>query len=49
MRGVAMILMMIDRGILTRGLFIAILDPTLISLFSGRLTFQVCFMPSAYP
>jgi len=33
----------IDRGILTRGLFIAILDPTLISLFSGRLTFQVLY------
>ena len=33
----------IDRGILLRGLFIAVLDPTLISLFSGRLTFQVLY------
>ncbi len=33
----------IDRGILIRGLFIAVLDPTLISLFSGRLTFQVLY------
>jgi uncharacterized membrane protein len=31
----------IDRGILMRGLIIALLDPTLISLGSGRLTFQV--------
>lgn len=34
---------LIDRGILTRGLFIAVLDPTLISLFSGRMTFQVLY------
>jgi uncharacterized membrane protein len=33
----------IDRDILTRGLFIALLDPTLISLFSWRLTFQVLY------
>lgn len=33
----------IDRGILTRGLFIALLDPTLISLVSWRLTFQVLY------
>lgn len=33
----------IDRSILTRGLFIAILDPTLVSLFSWRLTFQVLY------
>jgi uncharacterized membrane protein len=33
----------IDRGILTRGLFIAILDPTLVSLFSWRMTFQVLY------
>ncbi|MFC1765625.1 DUF1624 domain-containing protein [Planctomycetota bacterium] len=33
----------IDRGILTRGLFIAVLDPTLVSLFSWRLTFQVLY------
>jgi len=33
----------IDRSILIRGLFIAVLDPTLISLFSGRLTFQVLY------
>jgi len=33
----------IDRTILTRGLFIALLDPTLVSLFSGRLTFQVLY------
>ena len=31
----------IDRSILTRGLIIALLDPTLISLGSGRWTFQV--------
>jgi len=33
----------IDRGILTRGAIIALLDPTLISLGSGRWTFQVLF------
>ena len=33
----------IDRGILIRGLFIALLDPTLISLFSWRMTFQVLY------
>lgn len=33
----------IDSDILKRGAFIALLDPTLISLFSGRLTFQVLF------
>ena len=33
----------IDRGILTRGLFILLLDPTLVSLFSWRLTFQVLY------
>jgi uncharacterized membrane protein len=33
----------IDRSILTRGLFIAILDPTLVSLFSWRMTFQVLY------
>ena len=33
----------IDRGIITRGLFILILDPTLVSLFSWRLTFQVLY------
>ncbi len=33
----------IDRGILIRGLFIAVLDPTLVSLFSWRLTFQVLY------
>jgi uncharacterized membrane protein len=33
----------IDRAILTRGLFIALLDPTLVSLFSGRMTFQVLY------
>lgn len=33
----------IDRSILTRGLFIALLDPTLVSLFSWRLTFQVLY------
>lgn len=31
----------IDKGMLKRGLFIALLDPTLISLGSGRWTFQV--------
>jgi uncharacterized membrane protein len=31
----------IDKGILTRGAIIALLDPTIISLGSGRLTFQV--------
>jgi uncharacterized membrane protein len=33
----------IDRDILIRGLFIALLDPTLISLGSGRFTFQVLY------
>ncbi len=33
----------IDKGIIVRGLFIAALDPTLISLFSARLTFQVLY------
>jgi uncharacterized membrane protein len=33
----------IDRGIIIRGLFILILDPTLVSLFSWRLTFQVLY------
>lgn len=33
----------IDRGILLRGAFIALLDPTLISLVSWRLTFQVLY------
>jgi len=33
----------IDKGILVRGALIALLDPTLISLGSGRWTFQVLF------
>ncbi len=33
----------IDKGILVRGAFIAALDPTVISLFSGRLTIQVLY------
>lgn len=33
----------IDRGIFIRGLFILMLDPTLVSLFSWRLTFQVLY------
>ncbi len=33
----------IDGDILKRGAFIAILDPTLISLFSGKLLFQVLY------
>jgi uncharacterized membrane protein len=33
----------IDRSILTRGAIIALLDPTIVSLGSGRLTFQVLF------
>ncbi len=33
----------IDKGILIRGAFIAALDPTLISFFSWRLTFQVLY------
>ena len=33
----------IDREIFTRGLFIALLDPTLVSLFSWRMTFQVLY------
>jgi uncharacterized membrane protein len=33
----------IDRQILVRGAFIALLDPTIVSIGSGRLTFQVLF------
>ena len=33
----------IDVGMIKRGLFIAVLDPTLVSFFSGRWTFQVLF------
>jgi uncharacterized membrane protein len=33
----------IDRFIITRGAFIALLDPTIVSLGSGRWTFQVLF------
>lgn len=33
----------IDKDILIRGAFIAILDPTLISLFSGKILFQVLY------
>lgn len=33
----------IDKDILLRGAFIAILDPTLISIFGGKLTFQVLY------
>jgi uncharacterized membrane protein len=33
----------IDKDILLRGAFIAILDPTIISLFSGRMTIQVLY------
>ncbi len=33
----------IDKGIIIRGAFIAALDPTLISFFSWRLTFQVLY------
>lgn len=33
----------IDKDILIRGAFIAILDPTLISIFGGKLTFQVLY------
>ena len=33
----------VDRNILTRGAIIAALDPTVVSLGSGRLTFQVLF------
>jgi uncharacterized membrane protein len=33
----------IDRDILIRGAFIAVLDPTLISFFSGKLLFQVLY------
>lgn len=33
----------IDKDVLLRGAFIAILDPTLISIFGGRLTFQVLY------
>jgi uncharacterized membrane protein len=33
----------IDKDILIRGAFIALLDPTIISLFSGRITFQVLY------
>ena len=34
----------IDWGLLTRGAFIALLDPTLVSLFSGRWTIQVLYV-----
>jgi uncharacterized membrane protein len=33
----------IDKDILMRGAFIALLDPTIISLFSGRITIQVLY------
>ncbi|MFV2003924.1 MAG: DUF1624 domain-containing protein [Gammaproteobacteria bacterium] len=33
----------LDKDILLRGAFIALLDPTIISLFSGRLTIQVLY------
>jgi uncharacterized membrane protein len=33
----------IDKDILLRGAFIALLDPTIISLFSGRITVQVLY------
>ncbi len=33
----------IDKDILFRGAFIALLDPTIISLFSGRITIQVLY------
>jgi uncharacterized membrane protein len=33
----------IDRDLLIRGAFIALLDPTVISLFAGQLTFQVLY------
>lgn len=33
----------IDKDILLRGAFIALLDPTITSFFSGRLTFQVLY------
>jgi len=33
----------IDRDILLRGAFIALLDPTIISFFSGRMTIQVLY------
>lgn len=33
----------IDRDILMRGVFIALLDPTIISVFSGRMTIQVLY------
>ncbi len=33
----------IDKDILMRGAFIALLDPTIISLFSGRMTIQVLY------
>lgn len=33
----------IDKDILFRGAFIALLDPTIISLFSGRMTIQVLY------
>ena len=32
-----------DKDILLRGAFIALLDPTIISLFSGRMTIQVLY------
>lgn len=34
----------IDKDILLRGAFIALLDPTIISLFSGRITIQVLYV-----
>ena len=33
----------IDKDILLRGAFIALLDPTIVSLFSGRITIQVLY------
>ncbi|RKY21029.1 MAG: hypothetical protein DRQ55_05805 [Planctomycetota bacterium] len=33
----------VDMGMLKRGAFIALLDPTLVSLCSGRMTFQVLY------
>ncbi len=33
----------VDKDILMRGAFIALLDPTIISLFSGRMTIQVLY------
>ena len=34
----------IDKYLLSRGAFIALLDPTLVSFFNGHLTFQVLFV-----